>query len=100
MTELIELAAIAARYKTERHEIGGNQFLMVDGIEWNPLQSDADAFRLMVELDIEVEQFENHTMAYLGALSSGRIPHADCKNKTTRLAITKAAAQLGRTMQK
>lgn len=100
MIELIELAAIAAGHNPERHEIGGHKFITVDGVEWNPLQSDADAFRLMVALDIEVEQFETRTIAYLGALSSGRIPHADCKNKTTRLAITKAAAQLGRVMQK
>lgn len=103
MNEVLEMAAQAAGHKVTHHAIGNHAFVMVDGIEWNPMESDADAFRLMVALNIEIEQYEHYAIAYSGAFSSGKIKHADhgCdKSKTTRIAVTTAAAQRGRTMQK
>ena len=100
MNEILEMAALAAGHEVTHHAIGNHAFVMVDGIEWNPLESDADAFRLMVALNVEVEQFPKSTMAYIGVLSSGLVYNLDSKEKATRIAVTKVAAQLGRTMQK
>ena len=100
MNEVLEMAALAAGQAVTHHAIGNHAFVMVDGIEWNPMESDADAFRLMVALNIEVEQFPKSTMAYIGVLSSGLVYNLDSKEKATRIAVTKVAAQLGRTMQK
>lgn len=104
--ELIELAARAAGYKVI-HSFENNDSLMIEVSErkyevFNPLTSDADAFRLAVKLRLE-----------LGVSDEGDVFSAQCKRVLSfadadaddgdeyalmRLAITRAAAEIGRGM--
>ena len=80
---LLELAARAAGYK-------------VDG-NWNPLTNDGDAFRLAVFLFRDI-----HFWYFDGSVSIGndlRIVCGDDPCAATRLAIVRAAAEIGRNMK-
>lgn len=104
--ELIELAARAAGYKAI-HSFENNDSLMIEVSErkyevFNPLTSDADAFRLAVAVEICVSQF--HSTVSAGCVSVGgmpvheRVTVAADRLPATRRAITRAAAEIGRGM--
>jgi len=95
--ELLELAARAAGYQidfTDWRDCGGwTDYRQIPGGYWNPLVNDGDALRLavklcghgfaMVDLDIPIIQ--------------ARIDGADMQS-AARLAIVKAAAEIGKGM--
>lgn len=103
--ELLELAAKAAGYlnwtpSTEGLQIETGSSRGATGFHWNPLVDDADAFRLAVKLEMDIEitiDQLNHkwVWVYLGrhALteSCGNDPYT-----ATRRAIVRAAAEIGR----
>jgi hypothetical protein len=104
--ELLELAAKAAGHKLEWHiPKTGSDEPHIEGIDWNPLTDDGDALRLAVRLNLQVEpdSFNGDTIV-VGNLAPGRPlkcatePHKDDPQAATRRAITRAAAEIGRSM--
>ena len=103
--ELLELAAKAAGYKHTQwapllHPKVDWGVCTVDGI-WNPLESDGDALRLAVKLNLAIQTLPGrnkpsseawHNDKYARELWDGD-PYA-----ATRRAIVRAAAEIGRTM--
>lgn len=107
--ELLGLAAKAAGDINFRFD--GHSFVCVIGIsealgcdvmrEWNPLLDDGDALRLAISLKMTVRVFDH--------LSDAQAPnHASCQvvscdaadiDARTRLAIVRAAAEIGKAMQ-
>ena len=71
---------------------------------WNPLLSDADAFELMCDLGIDIEwRADGRVSAYRHANSNGHCFTAfessrEDRVRNTRLAIVRAAAEIGRNM--
>jgi hypothetical protein len=108
--ELLELAAKAAgiEYDFCRPELGGCQIRkpFVSGF-WNPLTDDGDALRLAVKLWIvpEVYKPDNDAIAHIDADlfpdagSSPREYLGSDPYAATRRAITRAAAEIGKTMK-
>lgn len=99
-SELLELAAKA---------VGGiydpltNCITSDGGIEfeqWEPLEDDGDAFRLMVALNLEVERCKDGTRIYVGEYNCA--PYMEETSDTqdilgaARRAIVQAAADIGR----
>jgi hypothetical protein len=111
--ELLELAAKAAGIE-RRNAIG---FYVIeeedDDRYWNPLTNDGDALRLAVKLNIEIYQANDEGMAtyagYFAGTKDARLKfcveyHDDIKNMgdpyaATRLAIVRAAAEIGKEMK-
>ena len=60
--------------------------------EWNPLESDEDAFRLAVTLDIDICFGANYVIA--DAVQAPTVNNADDKLLAVRLAIVRAAAEM------
>ena len=107
--ELIELAAKAAGYDYEctshtgrpehdQHQIRASHGGLVD---WNPLTSDADAFRLAVKLGIDVRMPNSAAQVYVAVGEHGhdvyvleKIGQDPCA--ATRRAITRAAAEMAK----
>lgn len=96
--EELRLAAIAAGYKPVRLTDECKAFLL-EGLQkpWNPLTDDGDALRLAVKLHMGVSIHNNHCMACA--------PHGMAQavkdmptDEATRLAITRAAAEIGKQM--
>ena len=87
--EMLELAAKAAGY--EMNWLQGCQFTSGSDEWWDPLGDDKDAFRLAVELNI-LWDVKVHYTKYLD------LSEID-KQKATRRAITRAAAEIGKVMQ-
>ena len=106
--ELLELAAKAAEvdFKFCRLELGG--CLRTDGIWWNPLTDDGDALRLAVKLNLAVVLHPALNQALVRPYHTrdmDRECREDCEKHTdhfaaTRRAIVRAAAEIGRQMQK
>ena len=104
--ELLELAAEAAgierRYYSDPTFGSGMIDDDPDGGLWNPLTDDADAFRLVVNLKITVEQsiLENKVSAYVLCRQVKRhwVEISGCADRAeaTRRAITRAAAEIGK----
>jgi hypothetical protein len=72
---------------------------------WNPLVSDGDAFRLAVKLKLDIFFHPSRVEAHV---AGGRIPaisniareeYEDDPLAATRLAIVRAAAEIGRSMK-
>lgn len=104
--ELLELAARAAGYTFDGQVLRNNKTdFEYDG--WNPLTDDGDALRLAVILTInvlvmqsacQVEYWDNKAMKH--ALNIG-VNEGDCGGDifvATRRAITRAAAEIGKTL--
>ena len=104
--ELLELAAKAAGIGVtwvEDHKclwIDLGQGLPID--VYNPLDNDGDALRLAVKLrmSVEISEYEQSTYVY-----AGKVPRVyacemwrDDKDASTRRAITRAAAEIGKAM--
>ena len=99
--ELLCLAANAAGY--EYAKFGG--YIIVDGIpgNWNPLTDDGDALRLAVRMGMDVDCTSvgkpfDHTWAMAeNDTGSGVVErHNDDPYAATRMAIVRAAADIGR----
>jgi hypothetical protein len=101
--KLLELAATAIGYQAIFNAVDACQ-LWTLGVEteyvqfWNPLEDDADAFRLAVKLGISIptpmtDQFyANHHLC--GTIKEvGNDPYS-----ATRRAIVRVAAEIGRSM--
>ena len=103
--ELLELAAKAAGYTLEdHHDINGEYWpwCIEEGEYWCPLTDDGDALRLAVKLNLSMDLFDD-------AIFVGYTPNCnDCDQvreelnndpyASTRRAIVKAAAEIGRSM--
>jgi hypothetical protein len=66
---------------------------------WNPLTDDGDALRLAVKADIDVVQMGDATRAdYMIGIGfcTVEVPHGNDPYAATRRAITRAAAEIGR----
>lgn len=65
--------------------------------EWNPLENDADAFRLMVDLgmlvDVDEELKETQIVGVVDDVVI--VSHGEDKHAATRRAIVLAAAEIG-----
>jgi hypothetical protein len=76
---------------------------------WNPLTDDGDALRLAVKLRLQVApgngMYEDMVEAYVNSSVLGRYPagsaekHNGDPQAATRRAITRAAAEIGRSME-
>jgi hypothetical protein len=106
--ELLELAAKAAEYDVKPH--GNSRYspdllFTLKGKNWNPLTDDGDALRLAMKLQIDIEWWDGEVWAYRHASADDEcftaIEAADHDPKiigtTTRRAITRAAAEIGKT---
>jgi hypothetical protein len=97
--ELLELAAKAS----ELPECGwmGPAFMYVKDdtfTDWNPLTDDGDALRLAVKLSLDIHVDSNLTeVIYLGATTEA---HLNDPYAATRRAIVRAAAKIGKTLDK
>lgn len=75
-------------------EIGGTE-----DYTWNPLCDDADAFQLMVKLNLAVEVCKEKTMAFYDEFDAKTTcMNAFDKADATRRAIVMAAAEIGKGM--
>lgn len=96
--ELIVLSAKAAGYVLTKESTNYREFMCRDGVEWNPLTRDGDALRLAVKLGMLFsymgDRFDLFQKCYLECLDADIPP-----SKATRLAITRAAAEIGRSMK-
>lgn len=92
--ELLELAAKAAGY--ERNSAGP-----IGPCEWNPLEDDGDALRLavMLRLTVKITDREIEVFNWEGCLVSTGMFGKDDYEATTRYAISRAAAEIGRNME-
>jgi hypothetical protein len=99
--ELLELAAKAA----ELPECGwmGPAFMYVKDnqfTDWAPLTDDGDALRLAVKLKIDVKHYDDYVVGWFegGYIGTGKIMYEGDPYEATRRAITRAAAEIGKTM--
>ena len=105
--ELLELAAKAAGINLVIKDIphrtaiyGKETVCRVDDHpckNWNPLTDDGDAFRLAVKLKLDVDHCQEHACVY-GDMAAVEILEGDDPYAATRLAITRAAAAIGKAM--
>ena len=96
--ELLELAAKAAGEPYFEHAPEGGLYLS-NGEDWNPLTEDGDAFRLAVRLLFEIDMGRGcvairHSTGIKILEAFNHDPYA-----ATRLAIVRAAAEIGRNMK-
>ena len=101
---LLEMAAKAAGYTKTRVDVRGWFFVCVYSGEpeewelWNPLTDDGDALRLAVKLEMNVMVGVVRTPAGFTAIEYSEDGCQD-DNELTRLAIVRAAAEIGRSMK-
>jgi len=95
--ELLELAAKACGLEEAKMRIEFNQ--------WNPIEDDGDALRLAVKLRLDIGFEKLHTVSVWSDPQDDWITEycddgmgADISEKTRR-AITRAAAEIGRSMK-
>jgi len=99
--ELLELAAKAANIHlgADRTECGVN----VDGVswpQWNPLTDDGDALRLAVKLKMNISGFEfSNVVIRQGNYFRCLEEITDDQYASTRRAIVRAAAEIGKGMK-
>lgn len=112
--ELLEMAAKAAGMKVGDREaldgwicIIGEKSLFADEVEhyiWNPLDDDGDALRLAITLDIHINRYAGSTTAKEWCSRIDSTEHDQWKvncgdaMKSTRRAIVRAAAKIGKSM--
>jgi len=102
--ELLELSAKAYGCKRIEYRHGSDAFYYDDpdsGREhWCPIDNDGQAFRLMVALNLEINVGTEKTIAVSKPLDSGvkiTVDHFGDPLLSTRLAIVRAAAEIGKT---
>jgi hypothetical protein len=96
--ELLELAAKAIGLKLKYNYLGGRDANQ----PWDPLEDDGDALRLAVKLQIHMAKYDNYVSAcQLGPAWGGEVVVWDHEEPdpyaATRRAITRAAAEIGKT---
>jgi hypothetical protein len=109
--ELLEFAAKASRQYQGQWSDKVGALRVRSGntwIEWNPLKSNTDAFRLLVELNLTlthgwVNDDEEplalvHVTNQEGTLSAGQIKYGK-PHQAARRAITRVAAMIGKEME-
>lgn len=101
--ELLELAAKAAGYTLKWKTVhckGGafsGAFISDKDDAWTPLTDDGDALRLAVECRIDVKHYEDYVVGWFHQyFGTGKIPYGDDPCASTRLAIVRAAAEIGK----
>lgn len=102
--ELLEYAAKAAGVKLKYDTFGQSEKADRVYNYWNPLTDDGDAFRLMVKLNLMVDYIKHgykdgHVVAVCNEVSAYELREPDIE-AATRRAITRAAAEIGRRMEK
>ena len=101
--ELIELAARAVGPKVVRTVEYGGGFELVElssGLSWNPIEDDGAALRLAVKLKMSVTVFDDAVGIGINPDFGYReydVSHD--QNTSTRRAIARAAAEIGKSMQ-
>lgn len=111
--ELLELAAKAAGYEIQDHTVlgdglwiyGEGKSLSEEGRSiffWSPLNDDADALRLMVKTNLEVERCAGGGRVYVGAYKEAKFMEEASYRQdifhAMRIAIVRAAADIGSAM--
>ena len=89
--ELLELAAKACGLEEAKMRIEFNQ--------WNPLADDGDALRLAVKLNLVVLSDQTGISTANGMHQRAKELHGTDPLAATRRAITRAAAEIGRSMK-
>ena len=95
--ELLEAAAKAAGVVGFWVDAGSNVGSDSEPVIWNPLTDDGDALRLAVVLQMELKVYEvsAHAASAIGGCSACTSEKGD-PYAATRRAITRAAAEIGR----
>ena len=96
--EMLELAAKAAGIFDLRFDNKGVAYRNVH-IEWNPLESDGDALRLAVKLGLLCGFVQPNCWAELPGQYPSYEPCEPNPYAATRLAITRATAEIGKGME-
>jgi hypothetical protein len=94
--ELLELAAKAIGLKLRYNYLGGRDANQ----PWDPLEDDGDALRLAVKLGLLVDVCEEATGAQALNMAFCTEPINSDPYAATRRAITRAAAEIGKTLDK
>lgn len=107
--ELLTLAAKAAGYRVRQSEIVAG-FVDDDGETWNPLEDDGDALRLAVRVGMNCaflpQVWRESFCAVAADFESGQPAvniteaHGEDAHSATRRAIVRAAAEVGRRIEK
>lgn len=79
---------------------GRNKFEGTDCFRWNPLNDDGDAFRLAVKLGVDLYVDENKTEVWVTELNHPIEYVSNDPYEATRRAIVRAAAEIGKTLNK
>ena len=105
--EMLEMAAKAAGYGPGMQTFGKGLLVQSGtgpdqiGVTFDPLNDDGDALRLAVKLRISVTMSEYRRVVCRAAEWTRSIePYGDDPAAATRLAIVRAAASIGSSMQK
>jgi hypothetical protein len=111
--ELLELAAKATglEIRMKHYEVGGwhcQWHHVIDKgidewIDWNPLTDDGDALRLAVKLQLKIEHYSLTSDGFdrVGAgHGNAPIKYENDPYAAARRAITRAAAEIGKTLKK
>lgn len=95
--ELLELAAKAAglNYSPEYGCVFNDEY--PQGVDWNPLHDDGDALRLAVRI-VQLTSFYRFMKACIQAFRTEEHFSTDDGCLPTRRAITRAAAEIGKTI--
>ena len=100
--ELLQLAARAVGLRGLHERAGKLCYTMESGgsVMWNPLESDADAFRLAVDLGFYVQICDlfNTTVIEIKRITLCE-KHSNDKHAATRRAIVRAAVAIGEGME-
>jgi hypothetical protein len=106
--EMLELAAKAAG-KEHYGEYNAHAGLKTTGGWWNPRDNGDDAFSLAVKLRMSVHITDQSSLEFgeepfslaitVSPFNEERVLHGDDPDAATRLAITRAAAKVGRSMR-
>lgn len=101
--ELLELAAEAAGYEINiSKDWHDKDQIYLNNIPWNPLTDDGDALRLAIRLKIDLEFHVNVEATAWGRRACGEQRHVTkgdgISPKETRLAIVRAAADIGKNL--
>jgi hypothetical protein len=103
--ELLELAAKAAEIKIRwsADSLGNQTGPWIFNSRWNPLTDDGDALRLAVKLEMMIDYIDRGYMAGNVLATAGPVmlsiyePREPDPYAATRRAITRAAAEIGKT---
>ena len=99
--ELLELAALAYGFELGVWDSKNKCWWSSDGMDtFDSLQDDGDALRLVVDLKLDIKNYEDHVSVwYENFFSVGPEYFYGDPKAATRRAITRAAAEIGKTME-